>query len=720
MAIERRTTHFLGVGLSPSPVSRKPVLPAQNMVAAGRERFLTAEAPEPRTVRDTILASWRRSQDMRVAADKIEMRYEPDIHLDTRLTRSAQPVLRSLGEQLAGQSVSVVLTDPSGLVLSRLTGDGELERHLDRVLLAPGFSYAEEFVGTNGIGTALEVGGPAHVFGHEHYAENLEDLACAGVPIHHPVTGRLVGAVDLTCWRKDAGTLLLTLAKTTAEQIRQALLADASASQLELFQEYLRTCSRRSGIVLALNSDVVMLNDHARASLAPGDQSTLLAQASEVVSASHRSTIDVELPSGLTARMYCRRVGQGDPPAGVVAHVVLEQHPRPTAHPPELPRSVPLPSLIGSGPPWLHACQEVERAFRSGEWLVVEGEPGVGKLAVLRAVQLRRHPVGRFELLEARDAATSKDWLASARQAFRSDAQSLVIRHVDALSPPMLRSLAAALQDARSSRETPQWVALTLSDNTFGKTLVPLLPLFPSTVELPPLRLHLEDLPLLAASFLARLSQGGHLDLFTRGHAPADADVVAEERRAALRDAPRGRPAPAYGMHHPRGPATRGACREPSRAEPPRGPGTRRHRQVPRRSPRQQGAGRTLARDVAGDHLPQDPRLRDRAAELLSGRLTLRPPFPSTLRSVGLEVEPPQRQQGGLMESTPSVALPLLQLGILMGIVLMGNALVVHRLPIETVPTVLRGRVMLCNRMRPWLAAAAAAMTAAGLLLHFA
>ena len=139
------------------------------------------------------------------------------------------------------------------MVLSRLTGDGELERHLDRVLLAPGFSYAEKFVGTNGIGTALEVGGPTHVFGHEHYAENLEDLACAGVPIHHPVTGRLVGAVDLTCWRKDAGSLLLTLAKTTAEQIRQALLADASASQLELFQEYLRTCSRTTGIVFALD-----------------------------------------------------------------------------------------------------------------------------------------------------------------------------------------------------------------------------------------------------------------------------------------------------------------------------------------------------------------------------------------------------------------------------------------------------------------------------------
>ena len=128
--------------------------------------------------------------------------------------------------------MSIILTDPTGLVLSRLTGDRELERHLDRVLLAPGFSYAEEFVGTNGIGTALEVGGPTHVFGHEHYAENLEDLACAGVPIHHPISGGLVGAIDLTCWRKDAGPLLLTLAKTTAEQIRQALLADAGAPQL--------------------------------------------------------------------------------------------------------------------------------------------------------------------------------------------------------------------------------------------------------------------------------------------------------------------------------------------------------------------------------------------------------------------------------------------------------------------------------------------------------
>ena len=64
----------------------------------------------------------------------------------TPLTRSALPVLQSLlGEGLEGQPASVILTDARGVVLCRLTADHDLERHLDSIQLAPGFSYAEEF-----------------------------------------------------------------------------------------------------------------------------------------------------------------------------------------------------------------------------------------------------------------------------------------------------------------------------------------------------------------------------------------------------------------------------------------------------------------------------------------------------------------------------------------------------------------------------------------------
>jgi transcriptional regulator of acetoin/glycerol metabolism len=497
-----------------SSVSSSDPFSDQRDVALSRERFLTAELPREHGVRGAIVASWERSSSLAVAADRIEMRHVPDLRLDSRLSTSAEPVLRSLRTQLEGQSVSVILTDPTGLVLSRLTGDGELERHLDRVLLAPGFSYAEKYVGTNGIGTALEVGGPTHVFGHEHYAENLEDLACAGVPIHHPISGRLVGAVDLTCWRKDAGALLLTLAKTTAEQIRQSLLADAGARQLELFQEYLRTCSRRTGAVFALNSDVVMLNAYARTTLSPEDQAVLLTHAAETPVQGHHGVRVVALPSGDTARMYCRYVPDDQEPAGVVAHVQI----RPAADPqgPSTGRDahprMPLPGLVGTAPPWLHVCVDLENTFRRGEWVAVEGEPGVGKLALLRAVQLRRQPVGRFVLLDAVEAATDPDWAARLRRAVADDADSLVVRHVDRLDAPRLRHLVAALRESRHLRQDrPLWASVTLGTGPKSPELTQLLQLFPSTLVVPPLRLHLDDLQLLVPVFLSRLARGGHL-----------------------------------------------------------------------------------------------------------------------------------------------------------------------------------------------------------------
>ena len=125
-------------------------------LARARERFLTAEPVEPGQVRDTILASWWRSRAWHVAADRIDLSYVRDPDLDTPLTRNALPVLHNLRESLEGQPVSVILTDAHGVALSRMTADRDLERHLDSVRLAPGFSYAEEFVGTNGIGTAAQ------------------------------------------------------------------------------------------------------------------------------------------------------------------------------------------------------------------------------------------------------------------------------------------------------------------------------------------------------------------------------------------------------------------------------------------------------------------------------------------------------------------------------------------------------------------------------------
>jgi transcriptional regulator of acetoin/glycerol metabolism len=497
--------------------SRSWRTPDRDGLAQSRERFLTREPVAPHKVRDPILASWWRSRDWNVPADRIELSYIRDPDLDTPLTRSAMPVLRHLRENVEGQPISVILTDPAGVVLARLTADHDLERHLDGVKLAPGFSYAEELVGTNGIGTALEGGQPAHVFGHEHYAENLEDLACAGVPIHHPITGKTIGAVDLTCWRRDADPLLVALVKTAADQITQALLTDSSAQELELLQEYLRACRRTNGIVLALNDDVVMMNDRARQVLDAGDQAVLLGQAGEALSAGRPGAVEVELPTGLTARMYCRPTlsavaGARAAPVGGVVHVkLIESTRRPvsdTAH----AALMLLPGLVGSGTLWLRGCQQVQEVYESREWLVLEGEPGVGKLALLRAVHQRRDPSGRFTVLDAAEA-TAQDWLVRARHALLQGEGDLVIRHVDRLTARQAHVLASALQEALAAgRADAQRVTVTRSRGSAAMAdLTELLRSFPRTVALPPLRHHVEDLPDLVRFFMGKLSQHGRL-----------------------------------------------------------------------------------------------------------------------------------------------------------------------------------------------------------------
>jgi sigma-54 dependent transcriptional regulator, acetoin dehydrogenase operon transcriptional activator AcoR len=496
-----------------------------NEIAQAREKFLAADSARPPEVREAILASWRRSREWSVAADRIESPYIREPDLDTPLMRSAVPVLGQLRDNLADQPVSAILADAAGVVLSRTTTDDDLERHLDKVMLASGFSYAEASVGTSGIGTSLEGGQPACVAGHEHYTEQLTDLISVGVPLYHPISGKLVGAVGLACWSRDDNRLLMALAKTTADQVTRALLTESSAEELELLQHYLRACRHSSGIVLALNRDVVMMNDQARHVLEQGDQEVLLGYASEVLAGGRTNAIQVELPTGVTARMHCRPAGTAKPAGaqGGVVQVKLLEPPRSAGDAPP-PARMLLPGLVGSGALWLRSSQQVQESYEAGEWLALEGEPGVGKLALARAVHQRRNPARRFDVLDAPEAG-AQDWLRQVRRALLDAEGDLVLRHVDHLGPRQTHALAAALQEARpraatdrpgsgevrerGAAENGMWVAVTLTQPSAALTEI--LRLFPTTVALPPLRHHIEDLPELTQFFLGKLSQQGRL-----------------------------------------------------------------------------------------------------------------------------------------------------------------------------------------------------------------
>lgn len=468
-----------------------------------RLSFLTYDAFPVGDVRRPVLASWVRSRRRNLPADRIDLPYVSDPDLDQPLTRSADPVLMRLHEHLDGQPISVILTERDGLVLRRLTADTELSRHLDRVHLAPGFSYSEQFAGTNGIGTALERGGPMHVFGHEHYAEDLEDLACAGVPIKHPLSGKTIGAIDLTCWRKDAGSLLIALAKTTADQIRAALLRDCSARQQELVEQYLQAGRRTADMVLAFDGDLLVMNANARRNLDNSDQAAILAHGTELLTAG-RTAVAVELPSGSRVRISCRPVPEGIRTTAAVLQVTplapgLGVMAVRTSRPPPRPE---LPGMVGRSGPWLACCRDVDNAYRAGQWIVLSGEAGTGKAALARAAHQQNNPAGAIAVLDAADLAADVEGELS------DDAvQALVIRHAERLTQAQLDDLVGVLYNAVEHR--PPWVALTVTTTGSAEPdLSELLPLFPLTVTVPPLRHHAEDIRELVPLFLSQLSRG--------------------------------------------------------------------------------------------------------------------------------------------------------------------------------------------------------------------
>ncbi|GLY17647.1 Fis family transcriptional regulator [Kineosporia sp. NBRC 101677] len=489
-------------------------------MADARERFLTEQEVSPDIVREPILASWSRSHRRGLEADRIELPFVTDLDTDSPLVTCAAPILRQLGEQLQSEPVSIILTDAQGVVLDRVDSDGAIARYLDRVDLSPGFSYAERWVGTNGIGTTLSEGRPTLVHGPEHYAENLEHLTCAGVPIKHPVQGTVLGALDLTSWAGRSSTAMMqAVAGACAERIERGLLNTAGLTELALFREYLRTSQRTNGVVLAVNGDVVMMNEQARRTLAPADQHSLMEWAADVRDESAPVTLICDLPSGLVARLKYRPVTGHRGQLGGVIEVRFSK--QPSAEPaPVLPRQNSLPGLVGSSGVWQRCVAEVEACYRSREWLVLSGEAGTGKLALLRAVLAKHSPAGHFRVLNGEDTRTSEavdTWLDEVAGELTEEG-ALVIRHAERLSVEALIGLGDLLQaHALGGASDGVWVALTMTVSD-GPGAVPdtetaayLLPHFPHTVQVPALRHHGEDVAELVPSLLSGLSRSHRL-----------------------------------------------------------------------------------------------------------------------------------------------------------------------------------------------------------------
>ena len=180
-------------------------------------------------------------------------------------------------------------------------------------------------------------------------------------------------------------------------------------------------------------------------------------------------------------------------------------------------------------------------------------------------------------------------------------------------------ALAAALQEpTNADGQRAVWVAVTLGTGAQGKDLARLLRLFPSTVDVPPLRHHVEDIQQLAPFFVARLGYQGKLtfspevlQILMRSNWPGNIDQVFQTLRQVV-------------QHR------RTGVIQPHDLPPETGAVSRRllsplesiERDAITQSlldaQRQQGEGSKGAGHVSGHDLPEDPRVRDRPRRVIT------------------------------------------------------------------------------------------------------
>jgi sigma-54 dependent transcriptional regulator, acetoin dehydrogenase operon transcriptional activator AcoR len=456
-----------------------------------RERFACTGAAGTELPR-LILESWSRSRSCGVPPDRREARFAGTVPpSETRLVHTVGPVLAGVADRLKGTDTAVLLSDRGARILKRWAGDVRMARLMDRVHAAEGFVLAEEQVGTNGVGTPLEAGEPVAVVGTAHYNEVFDEAACVGAPIRNPLTRRVEGVVSLTCRTADASPLQLAIVLGAVQEAEQRLLEQATARERRLLASLITARRRTAQPLVCVGEDIVLATPAAARLLEGVDQGLLWDRARRTL-ADGRGERALALDDDAPLRATCEAVLDDGAVVGVLIEVTQPAGRR-------APRRVPasLGDLAGASAAWRRVCADVRAAAEAGVPLALVGEPGVGKLALAQAAaELRGRAV---RVVACGRGAPQLGPLSG----------TVVLRGVDALSERAARRLAeelasAASEPLRAAAGEPPWLVVTAADPASPGARTLLARVAVTRVEVPPLRLRPDDIPVLARALARR------------------------------------------------------------------------------------------------------------------------------------------------------------------------------------------------------------------------
>ena len=179
-------------------------------------------------LRPVVADSWRRSLETGVDPDAAGA-HAAAVAVGLDSVRAAHPlapalpvIRKLLTDDAADAGVVVAVTAADGTLLW-VEGDRAACRKAEAMNFVPGADWSERGAGTNAPGTALALDAEVQIRGSEHFSRIVQPWSCAAAPVHDPVSGALIGALDLTGGPDVATPRTLALIRATAVAVENHL-----------------------------------------------------------------------------------------------------------------------------------------------------------------------------------------------------------------------------------------------------------------------------------------------------------------------------------------------------------------------------------------------------------------------------------------------------------------------------------------------------------------
>lgn len=182
------------------------------------------------SVNPIIADSWKRCKKYGVdpfggiGPKILRVKFEDILKENKELLDVARPIMANLHEIVIGTHFALVLTDKYGHIIETI-GNNIVRDRANRIRFNLGSIWSEKAVGTNAIGTALEIDQPIQIIGEEHYCVSHHPWTCSAAPIHDE-KGNVIGCLNMSgdSTQAHSHTLGIVVAATYTIEKQMALL----------------------------------------------------------------------------------------------------------------------------------------------------------------------------------------------------------------------------------------------------------------------------------------------------------------------------------------------------------------------------------------------------------------------------------------------------------------------------------------------------------------